>query len=204
MPDAPPLTEEDAWDEAARRNAELGRQGERRRYAVAEQQADGTWVVTLTTADPPRSRWKGVGEWLRSWLPDDTTPRKDDPATFDEAVARLRGDDVMTRRLAVDEVARLFPDQAAGVLSERLDDEDSVVRGKALKALAKASGRAAWPTLVVHLGDPEEAVARSAWLAMHGLSGRGDIAELLELAEAARHPSIGRAMRTRATYLDTR
>jgi hypothetical protein len=46
-------------------------------------------------------------------------------------------------------------------------------------------------------------VARAAWRGMHGLSGIGDVAELLDLAETA-HPSIARAMRTRAAYLDTR
>jgi hypothetical protein len=204
MSDAPPMTEEEAWDAAARENAELGRRGERRRYAVAQEQPDGAWAVVLTTADPPRSRWKSVGEWLRSWLPDDTTPREHDPATFDEAVSRLRSDDVMTRRLAVDELARLFPDRAEAALRERLDDEDSMVRSRTLKALAAVAGRGAWPTLVAHLADPERSIARSAWLAMHGLSGRGDVAELLNLAETTTHPSIGRAMRTRARYLDTR
>lgn len=198
------MTEEDAWDEAGRRNAELGRQGERRRYAVAEEQADGSWAVTVTTADPPRSRWKGVGEWLRSWLPDDSTPRKHDPATFDEAVARLHDDDVTTRRLAVGEITRLFPDRAEDALRERLDDRDTVVRGQALRALASVCGREAWPTLIDHLADPEKTVARSAWLAMHGLSGPGDVAEVLALAETTPHPSIGRAMRTRAGYLGTR
>jgi HEAT repeat protein len=199
------VNEDEAWDEAERQNAELGSRRDSRRYAVATQAPDGSWSVITTTDDPPRAKWKGVREWVRSWtsLLDDPTPREGDPLTFDEAVERTRSADVRTRRAATDNIARLFPDRAESAVRERLLDEDATVRSIALGRLSKLVGREGWLTYSRYLQDPDTTVASSAWRAMRKASGRGDIAEILDLAETA-HPKIRSGMRARAGYLDTK
>ncbi|MFT3894544.1 MAG: HEAT repeat domain-containing protein [Anaerolineales bacterium] len=83
---------------------------------------------------------------------------KDDPAALQVIVQGLRDPKPLTRRLAVEMLARTGNHTAVPDLIGRLSDEDASVRAAATQALADLHARDAFGDIMLGLDDPDDTV----------------------------------------------